>query len=118
MGVFGVDRQHFSTYASKILGKPISATDDTAILAACAERKVRRAVVADMERVIKKTKFQGFERVRNVYLCLDPFTIENELLTPTLKLKRPQTAKVFREVIDQMYEETNREISGKTKALL
>ncbi|KAF8468340.1 hypothetical protein BDZ91DRAFT_722461 [Kalaharituber pfeilii] len=118
VGIFGVDREHFSAYASKILGKTISATDEAALLDACRNKRVRQAVVADMDNVIKKTSFQGFERVRNAHLCLDPFTIDNELLTPTLKLKRPQAAKAFRNEIDALYEEANRELTGQVKAML
>jgi long-chain acyl-CoA synthetase len=36
----------------------------------------------------------------------DPFTIENELLTPTMKLKRNIAKKVLQEKIDSMYANT------------
>ena len=36
-----------------------------------------------LERVAKKHKLAGYERVKNVALMVDPFTIENNLLTPT-----------------------------------
>ena len=112
VGVFGVDRGFFAPYASKILQKTIPADDDAAILEACADKRVRKAILADMDRVIKKTKFSGFERVRNVHLCLDPFTIQNELLTPTLKLKRPQAARWFKPEIERLYAEAIGEGAG------
>lgn len=34
-----------------------------------------------------------------------PFRIENDLLTPSMKLKRPQLAKHFQPQIDAMYRE-------------
>ena len=112
VGVFGVDRVHFAPFASKILGKEIDPSDDVAIAEACRNKKVRRQVCKDMDDVIKKTGFSGFERVRNVHLCLDPFTINNELLTPTLKLKRAQAAKSYKREIEMLYEEALREQGG------
>ncbi|MCJ1477346.1 hypothetical protein MMC13_006017 [Lambiella insularis] len=105
VAIFGVMPDTFAPFASKVLGKPIEATDMQAVAAAARDVKVRRAVVKELDRVGRKNKFAGYERVKNCYLYLDPFTIENELLTPTLKLKRPQTAKKFRAELDELYAE-------------
>ena len=61
----------------------MSATDLHQIRAAAAEEKIRQAVLKDLDRIGRKNKFAGYERVRNCYLYLEPFSIENELLTPT-----------------------------------
>lgn len=83
VGVFGVGPDMFAPFASKVLGRNIGATDLDAIKAALTDDKVRRAVLRDLERVAKKHKLAGYERVRNVSLKLEPFTVENNLLTPT-----------------------------------
>ncbi|TKA41677.1 hypothetical protein B0A49_12939, partial [Cryomyces minteri] len=80
------------------------------------EERVRRAVVKELDKVGKRNKFNSYERVRGVRLLVEPFTIENELLTPTLKLKRPQTAKKYREHLDLLYVES--EAGGSPKAKL
>ena len=49
-------------------------------------------------------EFPGYAQVRRVSLYLEPWTIENGLLTPTLKTKRPQLLKTFAADIDAMYE--------------
>lgn len=46
-------------------------------------------------------------QIGNVYISTEPFTQENKLLTPTLKLKRPEARKKFEGVIQQLYEEGN-----------
>ena len=48
---------------------------------------------------------QGFELVKALYIeSADAlFSVENELLTPTFKLKRPQLQKKYQGEIDAMY---------------
>ncbi|KAH0881462.1 hypothetical protein HID58_068856 [Brassica napus] len=50
-------------------------------------------------------KLRGFEFAKAVTLVLEPFTLENGLLTPTLKIKRPQAKEYFAEAITNMYKE-------------
>ena len=83
VGIFAVQPDVFAPFASKVLGTTIGATDLGAIRAACEEPKVIAAVKKDLDRVGRKQKFAGFERVRNVKLMVEPFSIDNELLTPT-----------------------------------
>ncbi|CZT48853.1 related to long-chain-fatty-acid--CoA ligase FAA2 [Rhynchosporium secalis] len=105
VSVFGVDPVAFAPFASAVLKKTIKAEDLEAVKAAAKDKKVRKAVVKELDKIGKKNKFNSYERVRAVHLEVEPFTIDNELLTPTLKLKRPQTAKKFRAELDRMYEE-------------
>ncbi len=50
------------------------------------------------------SEFPGYAQVRRVSLYLEPWSIENGLLTPTLKTKRPQLLQTFSEDIESMYE--------------
>lgn len=49
------------------------------------------------------TEFPGYAQVRRVSASLDPWAIENGLLTPTMKLKRAEVMGKFKAEIDQMY---------------
>ncbi|KAK9426407.1 putative AMP-binding enzyme [Seiridium unicorne] len=109
VGVFGVDPVTFGPFASKILKKTVSPEDLEAIKVAAKDPRVVKAFVKHLDVIGRKAKFNGYERVKNVLLEIEPFTIENELLTHTLKLKRPQTSKKFRSEIDRMYAEVNAE---------
>ena len=56
------------------------------------------------ERVRERLKgFPGYAQVRAVHLTLDPWTIENGLLTPTLKVKRERLESQFDSVIQSLY---------------
>lgn len=109
VAIFGVDPDTFAPFAQRVLGggAQLSAADKPGLLAVAQDVGVRKAVLQELDRVAKKSRFNGYERVRNCYLYLEPFTIENELLTPTLKLKRPQSAKRYRADLERLYEELN-----------
>ena len=53
----------------------------------------------------KNTHFASFETIKDFRL-LDEFSIENGLLTPTLKVKRNVAMERFADVIQEMYRET------------
>lgn len=48
--------------------------------------------------------FPGYAKIRRAALVLEPWSVENGLLTPTLKVKRPQVVDRYRDAIDRMYE--------------
>jgi len=105
VAIFGVQPDTFAAFASKVLDREIGPTDLAAISLACDDPRVKAAVLKDLDRAGRKKKFAGYERVRNIKLLVEPFSIENDLLTPTLKLKRPVAAKKYRDTLDGLYAE-------------
>jgi long-chain acyl-CoA synthetase len=53
-----------------------------------AEPKVATGIQEMLNAYGKKLQLRGFEYVKRVHISFDPFTVENHMLTPTLKLKR------------------------------
>jgi long-chain acyl-CoA synthetase len=47
--------------------------------------------------------FPGYAQVRRAMVTLEPWTMDNGLLTPTLKLKRPKVMEKFTAEIDRLY---------------
>ncbi len=47
--------------------------------------------------------FPGYAKIRRVILTLEPWTVDNGLLTPTLKVKRPKVMEAFRDRIAALY---------------
>ena len=47
--------------------------------------------------------FPGYAKIRRVCLSLDPWAIEDGLLTPTLKVKRPKVLEKYAREVDEMY---------------
>lgn len=76
--------ESFAPFASKVLGgKEIDQNDLEAIKLAAASEKVQRAAIQELEKVGRRSKFSSYERVRAVTLMVEPFSVENELFTPT-----------------------------------
>lgn len=53
--------------------------------------------------MIYPSVFSSFVQVKDIYLHPEQFTIENGLLTPTLKAKRAELKMLFQPQIDQLY---------------
>jgi len=50
-----------------------------------------------------------YERIRRISILTTPFTVENGMMTPTLKIKRKAVELAYKDVIDAMYAGTDRE---------
>ena len=83
VAIFGITPDLFADWLGRVLGRSVSSTDTQALRAACEDDRVRRAVMKDLEKVGRANKFNSYERVRGLRLMVEPFTVENELLTPT-----------------------------------
>ena len=58
-----------------------------------------------LDRVQRQIKsFPGYARVHRVAILAQPWTIENGMLTPTMKLKRGKVMEVHKREFDQLYE--------------
>jgi long-chain acyl-CoA synthetase len=83
VAIFGFQPDMFAAFLGKILGKPMDPADMKALEAAAQDQQVQKAVVKELGKVGKKAKFNSYENVRAVRLLAEPFSIENDLLTPT-----------------------------------
>jgi long-chain acyl-CoA synthetase len=70
---------------------------------ACNSARAREMVMERLARQI--SSFPGYARVHNVFCLIEPWTIEDGLITPTLKLKRTEVSERYAGEIDAMYED-------------
>ena len=64
-------------------------------------KAVQNQIVGEMKTVLHD--FPAFAKIRKVILTLEPWTVENGILTPTLKVKRPRVMELFKKEIKAMY---------------
>jgi long-chain acyl-CoA synthetase len=66
--------------------------DDTALI---------KKLLKEVSYLIKD--FPGYARIHQIHCCLDAWTVENELLTATMKLKRHKIESIFNSEIESLY---------------
>ncbi|XP_013395506.1 long-chain-fatty-acid--CoA ligase 5 [Lingula anatina] len=70
----------------------------------CKNDVLKDAILNDILECGKKAGLHSFEQVKDIFLYPELFSVENDLLTPTFKAKRPLLRKHFAKQIEEMYE--------------
>ncbi|KAI6652306.1 Long-chain-fatty-acid--CoA ligase 5 [Oopsacas minuta] len=79
----------------------------------CKNREIIKILVTELDADGKEVGLNPFERIKQICLIPDQFTIDNEMLTPTFKLKRTEVVKSYSTHIDTLL--ANMKLSGATK---
>jgi len=86
---------------AKFLGKQSLTTAEFA--QACKSEKLKNAIMQQLSDVAKDKKLFGYMFIKAIALDSEPWSVENELLTPTFKLKRKKLEIKYKPVIEQLY---------------
>lgn len=65
------------------------------------DKKLHQHVIKILRQALHE--FPAYARIRRIHLSLQPWTIENGLLTPTLKVKRPAVMARYQQEIDSLF---------------
>ena len=71
--------------------------------ALCAHPAANKWIMEELEATGREGHLRGFEMVKKVHLTSEAFTVENGLITPSFKLRRPQIKRKYAEQIKRMY---------------
>uniref|UniRef100_A0A1I7YV58 Long-chain-fatty-acid--CoA ligase n=1 Tax=Steinernema glaseri TaxID=37863 RepID=A0A1I7YV58_9BILA len=70
----------------------------------CNKSEIKKLIFEDMIAHGKVAKLNSYEQAKDIYISAEQFSVDNALLTPTLKNKRPNLVKHFKSVLTEMYE--------------
>ncbi|WFD26805.1 long-chain-fatty-acid--CoA ligase [Malassezia nana] len=93
----------FATFVRSVTGKNVSQDDTAALEAACRDPKVVEAALREFIKLGKKQGLGSLEQMRALKLRMEPFSPENGLMTPTLKVKRQEASKQLKSDLDDLY---------------
>lgn len=105
VAIVGIERPTLSNFLFKQCNVTIdlSNSSDDDILALANKPEHRRILVEFLNKAVPHLK--GFQKIRNVFIDFEPLTLDREVVTPTMKVKRPIAKKFFATILDLMYKE-------------
>ena len=64
----------------------------------------KAVLMQEIDDLGRQRKLNSLEKPKEIFVASEPFSVENDIVTPTFKLKRNIGAKVYKAQIDAMYE--------------
>ncbi|EGV65751.1 medium-chain fatty acid-CoA ligase faa2 [Yamadazyma tenuis] len=114
VAVLGIDKAsqiEFLAKQCKLSPKQLTSLTDEALLKLINEKNNKRTLLSFLNKSVPQLK--GFQKIKNAYIEFEPLTLERDVVTPTMKVKRPIAKKFFSDVLSSMYKEGP--ISGDAK---
>ena len=69
-------------------------------------KEFKDTLLHEMDLKVKEHSLTSLEKIKAVHFSAEPFSVDNNIVTPTLKLKRNIAKAYFKDAIDKMYAET------------
>ena len=67
------------------------------------ENEIKKEIIKDIDVYGRKNDLKGFELPKKIYLCKELFSIKNQIITPTMKIRRHVAKKFFVKEINKLY---------------
>jgi len=97
------DPVQLALIASKVYATNVSPDDIATLSKATQDAKVKELIMKQFDIEAKQNGLKSFETIKRIHVSLDPFTVENGCMTPTLKLKRKDAYNKFKAELDALY---------------
>ncbi|SGZ47262.1 CIC11C00000004137 [Sungouiella intermedia] len=105
VGIVGVEPEAIKPWLlSNTLATQAQLASPEAIVELINKPDVKVKFLKQMNATVGST-LHGLERLHNIELGIEPLKVDDGVLTPTMKIKRPNAAKFFSETFDKLYDE-------------
>ncbi|XP_006462792.1 hypothetical protein AGABI2DRAFT_186655 [Agaricus bisporus var. bisporus H97] len=89
--------------ASRIFGRNIAPEDQVGLQEAIKDVRLNTNILKELTKHGQSVGLKGFEMIKRIHLTLTLFSIDNDALTPTMKYKRKNVAKLYQTEIAHLY---------------
>lgn len=106
VAIVGIEPNSVKTYFKrhgKHFKKGIS--DEELLAEINSDTGLKKKFLDKVNSTVKDEGLQGFEKIHNLKVFIEPLKIENDVITPTLKLKRNIASKFFAKDLEELYKE-------------
>ena len=67
------------------------------------DQELKTEIIKELDKFGRKSDLKGFELPKKIHLCKEPFSVENQIITPTMKIRRHIAKKYFEVIIKKLY---------------
>ena len=67
------------------------------------DQELKTDIIKELDKYGRKNGLKGFELPKKIHLCKEPFSVENQIVTPTMKIRRHIAKKYFEQEIKKLY---------------
>ncbi|KAG8806535.1 hypothetical protein FRC17_004940, partial [Serendipita sp. 399] len=89
----------------KLVDRKVDVNDTEGLQAFCEERAVKEEIKRLLEIEANRAGLVGFEKISDFKVVLEPFSTDNNMMTPTFKLRRREIESRYRDVLQALYKE-------------
>ncbi|ESK92844.1 long-chain-fatty-acid- ligase [Moniliophthora roreri MCA 2997] len=103
IAVVVADPVYLANIASQTMGTKIGSDDVNTLGKACEDERIVNAFMKELAKEAKRNGLKGFETVKRIHITLDPFTVDDGTLTPTMKIRRKDAFNKFKVELTDLY---------------
>lgn len=105
VGILGVDPVQLRNVVKNLMDSVKDLSDEELVEKINKSMELKRAILKFMNKFMKNEGLQGFEKLHNFKVKIDPLKLEDEVITPTFKIKRANATRFFAKELKELYEE-------------
>lgn len=106
VAILGVDINALKNLLKPHVGTTLDTLNDEEVLSIVnSDVKLKKHVLRFLNDQVRNEGLQGFEKIHNFKVKIEPLKLEDDVITPTFKIKRPIATRFFAKDFEELYEE-------------
>lgn len=103
VGIVDINVDFLRSIVSKEIIEAETLSSEQLIILINNNTKIKRSILIIINNYTKG--LQGFEKLHNISIAMEPLKLKDDTITPTFKVKRVKCTKLFQKTLDALYQE-------------